>query len=132
MHGPAAYSEIFQASAGQTLSFDWIARNGNDNFHVYAALLSTDTNPAGARWTEILDQFGTVTNWATKDIVVPFDGNFRFVFVSGTDDASCGTVAGASLFIDNVVVQSSNVTTDVAQEVMRRIAYQNANDAPNA
>ena len=56
-HGPAAYSEVFSASQGQTLGFDWRAINGGDNFHIYAALLSVDESPA-ARWTEILDANG--------------------------------------------------------------------------
>ena len=94
-HGPAVYSDIFTASQGQTLGFDWRAAFGSDNYHVYAALLSVDDSPP-ARWTEILDATGVSTNWATKSITVPFDGQYRFVFVSGTDDASCGTVAGAS------------------------------------
>ena len=38
-------------------------------------------------------------------------GNYKFVFVSGTFDETFGTVAGASLYVDNVdVVRNSAVS----------------------
>ncbi|NBU23817.1 MAG: hypothetical protein EBS38_07955, partial [Actinobacteria bacterium] len=133
VHGPAAFSEQFPGAQGQTLSFWWRAVGGADNYHVYAALLRTDPGLQDSqRWTQIIYQTGSSTNWAQSNVTIPAAGTYRFVFVSGTQDFSCGRAAGASLYIDNVQVLSSSVPQAVAAYVARKIAYRNTSDAPVA
>lgn len=104
-HGPAIVSESpVYIKAADTISFDWKAQNGADNFDVYAYLLNADTGQT----IELLNQTGSVTNWATKSVTVPATGNYKFVFISGTFDASGGRAAGAQLYIDNIVVSSQS------------------------
>ncbi|MCB0965996.1 MAG: Ig-like domain repeat protein [Ilumatobacter sp.] len=132
VHGPAAYSNAFDAAAGDTLYFDWKAANGGDAFHVYGYLLNTAT---GAQ-TPVLDQMQIrdgqpPTPWAQAAAVVPSTGTYRFVFVSGTFDASCGTVAGASLYLDNFQVYGSGKIDDVIwSKIAEKLTYENLSDDP--
>ena len=51
---------------------------------------------------------GASTSWATVSKTIETDGDYRFVFVAGTWDASGGRAAGANLYVDNVTVQASD------------------------
>jgi flagellin len=104
VRGPYVISnDAVQIAAGASVSFDWKASSGGDAFDVYAYLLNVDTGAT----VKLLDQTGTQagvgTNWATVTTTVPAAGNYKFVFVSGTFDASGGTKAGSTLYIDNIV-----------------------------
>lgn len=127
VHGPAVYSSTFDASAGDNIYFDWRAYAGDDNFHVFGYIVDSAGNQ-----TELLDATGGATNWATKQTTIPASGSYRFVFVSGTHDLSCGQAAGASLVIDNVRVFGARVDDAVVQQVARRLRYANTSDAPPA
>lgn len=132
VHGPAAYSGAFDAVAGQTLTFDWRAYAGSDAYSVFGYLLNTTT---GAQ-TEVLDQTTTnasgTTNWATVSVTVPADGTYRFVFVSGTYDATCGRAAGASLYVDNFQVVSADYVDDaMVSKVLSMLTYENTSDDPS-
>ena len=103
VHGPYIISNNSTTiEAGGTVSFDWKASGGADAYDVYAYLLNVDTGST----LELLNQSGTsgsmTSNWATVSATVPASGNYKFVFVSGTFDATGGTAAGAQLFIDNI------------------------------
>ena len=104
LHGPYVVSkEPVYVAAGSDLSFDWRAQGGSDAFDVYAYALNTDTGET----INLLNQTGSGTNdsgWQTVNVDIPTTGNYKFVFVSGTFDETFGTVAGASLYIDNVSV----------------------------
>ena len=104
LHGPYVVSkEPVYVAAGSDLSFDWRAQGGGDAFDVYAYALNTDTGET----INLLNQTGSGTNdsgWQTVNVEIPTTGNYKFVFVSGTFDETFGTVAGASLYIDNVNV----------------------------
>ncbi len=104
LHGPYVVSkEPVYVAAGSDLSFDWRAQGGSDAFDVYAYALNTDTGET----INLLNQTGSGTNdsgWQTVNVDIPTTGNYKFVFVSGTFDETFGTVAGASLYIDNVNV----------------------------
>ena len=134
VHGPAAYSNAFDAASGDTLYFDWKAANGGDAFHVYGYLLNTAT---GAQ-TPVLDAMQIYdgmgeTDWAQAAAVVPTTGTYRFVFVSGTFDASCGRVAGASLYLDNFQVYGSGKIDDaVWTKIAEKLTYENGSDDPAA
>jgi len=104
LHGPYVVSkEPVYVAAGSDLSFEWRAQGGSDAFDVYAYALNTDTGET----INLLNQTGSGTNdsgWQTVNVDIPTTGNYKFVFVSGTFDETFGTVAGASLYIDNVNV----------------------------
>jgi VCBS repeat-containing protein len=135
VHGPAAYSVEFDGTAGQSLSFAWRAANGGDNHHVWGGLLATDSSlpGGGQRWTELLDPgTGTSTNWATASGSIPHTGKFRFVFISGTHDYSCGEAAGASLYIDDVTITGSSAIASVVSQVAPFVSYSSTDDSPPA
>jgi len=104
LHGPYVVSkEPVYVAAGSDLSFEWRAQGGSDAFDVYAYALNTDTGET----INLLNQTGSGTNdsgWQTVNVDIPTTGNYKFVFVSGTFDETFGTLAGASLYIDNVNV----------------------------
>ena len=104
LHGPYVVSkEPVYVAAGSDLSFEWRAQGGSDAFDVYAYALNADTGET----INLLNQTGSGTNdsgWQTVNVDIPTTGNYKFVFVSGTFDETFGTVAGASLYIDNVNV----------------------------
>lgn len=103
-HGPAIVSNTpATIRAGDTVSFDWRAVNGVDKYDVYAYLLNTDTGAT----VELLNDTGGITSWSNRSVTVPTSGNYKFVFISGTFDATGGKAAGACLYVDNIKVNSS-------------------------
>lgn len=130
VHGPAVHSSAFEAAAGDTIYFDWRAYAGSDAYHVFGYIVDDHGNQ-----TEVLDAFtwdaGGSTDWATKETVIPTTGNYRFVFVAGTFDATCGLAAGARLLIDNVRVYGNKVTDDVVEAIGWKLQYENTSDDPD-
>lgn len=115
VRGPALVSkDSVTFKAGDVLSFDWRAQGGGDAYDVYAYLLNTATGES----IEILNDTGAVagatTNWQTESVTVADPGTYRFIFVGGTFDASGGKAAGAQLFVDNIVANSTEITYDFA------------------
>ena len=128
VHGPAVYSSTFEAAAGDTIYFDWRAYAGADNYHVFGYIVDTAGNQ-----TEVLDATGGGTSaWTTKATVIPTNDTYRFVFVSGTHDATCGQAAGASLVIDNVRVYGTKSTDAVVQQVASKLLYSSTSHSPPA
>ena len=128
VHGPGVYTAPFEAAAGDKIYFDWRAFAGQDNFHVFGYIV--DEN--GVQ-TEVLDRTGPgTTPWAAQETIIPTAGEYRFVFIAGTHDATCGLAAGASLQIDNVRVYGAKATDDIAQQVARMLLYSNTSDTPPA
>ena len=128
VHGPAVVSGGFDAAAGDSIVFDWRAFSGVDAHHVFGYLVDSAGNQ-----TEVLDTFATTisdTDWTTKETLIPATETYRFVFVSGTYDATCGNAAGAALHIDNVKVFSNRITDTELQAIGRLLTYHNAADAP--
>jgi flagellin-like hook-associated protein FlgL len=104
VHGPYVISqESIAIEAGDTVRFKWKSEAGGDDYDSYAYLLNVDT---GAQ-IELLDSTGNVTPWNTSNIVVGTPGNYKFVFLAGTFDASGGTAAGGSLYLDDIQVISA-------------------------
>lgn len=101
VHGPVLYSNdaVFM-NEGTEVSFRWKAQNGSDNYDVYAYLLNVDNGST----IELLNETGTTTDWRNVKLSNIPTGNYKFVFVSGTFDASGGMAAGASLYVDDVKV----------------------------
>jgi hypothetical protein len=130
VHGPAIYSDVFSATAGDAIYFDWRALAGSDAYDVFGYLLNTTTGAT----TEVLNATGTstagTTNWATASASIPTSGTYRFVFVSGTYDFSGGRAAGASLYIDNVRVFGSKVNDTVVSNLARQVTFASSSDNP--
>jgi flagellin-like hook-associated protein FlgL len=106
VHGPALVSNgSILMKAGTVVSFDWEASAGADAYDVFGYLLNT----VSGQTETLLDQSGSQSNYyqprTTRSYTVQNDGNYKFVFVSGTWDATKGSAVGANLYIDNVRVQ---------------------------
>ena len=129
VHGPAVYSDSFAASANDKIYFDWRAYQGDDNFHVYGYILNTETGEQ----TPVLNATGgnEVNAFVTKETVIPSTGTYRFVFVGGTHDLTCGQAAGATLLIDNVRVYGTRVDDAVVSSLANKLRYANASDDPD-
>jgi len=128
VHGPAVVSDGFTAAAGDSIVFDWRAFSGVDAHHVFGYIIDSAGNQ-----TEVLDTYATTisdTDWTTKHTIIPATETYRFVFVSGTYDLTCGNAAGAALHIDNVNVVSNRVTDSEVQAIGRLLTYHNASDTP--
>ena len=105
VHGPVVVSnDALYIRSGATVQFDWEASGGSDAFDVLGYLLDVDTgatyimlNATGANSNAV--QPVTVVN-----IPVANAGNYKFVFMSGSWDATRGQALGARLSIDNVQV----------------------------
>ena len=119
VHGPVIVSDnAVELEAGAIVSFDWKASGGGDAYDVYAYLLNIDNGST----VKLLDESGSrgamMTSWSTVSKAVPDPGKYKFVFVSGTFDATGGTAAGARLFVDNIQAppkeKPSLDTTDIA------------------
>jgi len=108
VHGPYLISQNpISITAGASVSFEWRAVAGSDAYDIFAYLLNTDTGAT----IPLLNQTGTSTadtGWQTVTNRVTTDGNYKFVFISGTFDYSFGQAAGASLFVDNVTILNNN------------------------
>ena len=101
LRGPYVISDsIILAAAGDTVEFWWKAQNGEDWFDVFAYLIDETTGDT----IILLNETGTVTNWTkvSKTIIAGQEGTYRFVFISGSYDASGGQALGASLYIDDI------------------------------
>ena len=127
--GPEVYTQAFQATAGQALSFNWAAAGGSDDYEVYAFLVAV--SPAGAGYdyggsgatllantTLLAHGRGLSQAWKTSTGTIPADGYYRFRFVNGSYDASGGKALGANMYIDpNVLVgQANNISFDLLSD----------------
>ena len=134
MRGPYIYSnDTTTLSTGDTVKFDWKAEGGSDAYDVFGYIINRD-NPAD--YQIILNGTGAnasaSTSWGTETVTVNSAGNYQFVFISGSWDASGGEALGAQLFIDNVQVTQANATTlsgaDIAQ-ITAKLTYANSSEA---
>ena len=105
LHGPYLASQTsVKLEKGDEIAFDWRALGGSDAYDVMGYLVDEDTGHI----EEILNETGAnanaTTQWSTETKKVSTDGQYKFVFIAGTWDASGGSAAGAKLYIDNVKV----------------------------
>ena len=110
IRGPWIYSSEFSASAGQSFTFDWQAKQGGDAFDVFGFLLNVDTgssqivlNETGSDvMSDGSGNWGSDTDgWQNAEVVLDTSGSHRFVFFSGSFDETGGRWLGASLYLDN-------------------------------
>ncbi len=133
IRGPYIYSNGTVAlEAGDEVSFYWKAEGGSDAYDVYGYVIDVNT---GATQT-ILDDTGAnaraTTAWSQESITINTAGEYRFVFVSGSFDATGGEAMGAQLYIDDVEVTQANppdsVTGNALQQIARLVTYKNSSD----
>lgn len=98
MHGPAAISDPFTTPGARTVTLDWSASGGSDDYHVLGYVVDVDT----CQQIEVLDSTGLDSPWQSTSVALPAAGTYRFVFVAGTYDQSWGGAAGARLYVDNI------------------------------
>ena len=121
LHGPAIVSDSsVKLDIGDTVSFEWKAEGGADAYDVIGYLVDESTGNI----EEILNETGadasSDTNWATVTKTVSSAGTYKFVFVSGTWDATGFLAAGAQLYIDNVNVTQNN-KAPLADDIIAQI-----------
>ena len=114
--GPEVYSVPFVGTVGQSLAFSWAAAGTGDDYEIYAFLVKTSnatdatctsssgvgsyglTNPTTTH-TLLTYSRGISQPWTDASAAIPSDGCYRFRFVSGTYDATGGTVVGGELYV---------------------------------
>ncbi len=108
IHGPYIYSNTnMQLNQGDTVEFDWEAEGTGDWYDVFGYIIDVNDNYSEV----ILNSTGINSPWSTASRVINRDGTYKFVFVSGTFDYSCGKMIGGTLNIDNIRVKTSNQST---------------------
>lgn len=134
VRGPYIYSNAaVSLSAGDTVSFVWKAQGGSDAYDVFGYII--DVNDA-SNYQIILNATGAnasaTTSWTTASITVAEDGEYLFVFVSGSWDATGGRALGAQLYIDDVTVTQANatssITSDILEQIAQKVTYTNSSD----
>jgi hypothetical protein len=119
--GPEIWTEPFPATANQSISFDWAAAGGGDDYEAYGYLVevsaSGNSYDYGSSATSTLVSYGRGQNqgWVTSSGTVPSTGYYRFRFVNGSYDATGGQVLGASMYIDSAISVASANTITFAQ-----------------
>ena len=129
VHGPAAFSPSFEASAGDTLSFVWHGVAKGDAFTAFGYLL----DEAGGQ-TEVIDvvydaEYGQSAVTRTS-VAIPADGTFHFVIVGGNYDSSCGRRVKSHVTVDDVVKIENLVDDDAIRRIVRLVTYENGSDDP--
>ena len=119
--GPEIWTQPFPATANQSISFDWAAAGGGDDYEAYGYLVqvsaSGNTYDYGSSATSTLVSYGRGQNqgWVTSSGIVPSTGYYRFRFVNGSYDATGGQALGASMYIDSAISVASANTITFAQ-----------------
>lgn len=121
--------------SGDSVSFWWSALGGGDAYDVYGYLLNTATGATIELLNATGANGGATQAWTqvTETLTAGQDGSYKFVFITGTWDASGGRVEGASLLLDDVNVSTTAPATITAanlQELTLLLRYAVTNDAP--
>lgn len=126
--GPEVYSVPFVGTIGQSLAFSWAATGTGDDYEIYAFLVKTSDQVGSACTTSSGNGSYGLTNPTTTHTLltysrgktqpmtdvsgqIPSDGCYRFRFVSGTYDASGGTVVGGELYVAASTIYLGNTQT---------------------
>lgn len=130
--GPNVWSSAFQANETQSVSFEWKATGGNDDYEVYGFLVAVTPHPTNG--CSATTDYGTVDSltshttavygrglrsdalsftaqWVRSSTQMPSTGCYRFRFVNGTYDASGGWVVGATFQITPLTLGTTSSIT---------------------
>ena len=114
VRGPYVYSNSSaDLDVGDNVSFEWQAQGGGDAYDVFGYIINPSDNyteiilnaTGGQPGQSFYAPWNTITHTITKK------GDYKFVFISGTYDASCGRAVGAQLYIDNVTISIADNST---------------------
>ncbi|MFC4260927.1 DUF4347 domain-containing protein [Marinobacter lacisalsi] len=134
IRGPYVHSTgTVSLEAGDEVAFSWKAEGGGDAYDVFGYIVNVED---ASDYQVILDATGNSpraqTAWARESVSADSAGEYRFVFVSGTFDATGGEVLGAQLYIDDVEVQqqnpAGNIGSDVLQALARQVTFADSSD----
>ena len=134
IRGPYVHSTgTVSLEAGDEVAFSWKAEGGGDAYDVFGYIVNVND---ASDYQVILDATGNSpraqTAWARESVSADSAGEYRFVFVSGTFDATGGEVLGAQLYIDDVEVQqqnpAGNIGSDVLQALARQVTFADSSD----
>ncbi len=108
IRGPYLESEKSIAiSKDATITVKWDAVGGSDAYDVFGYLIDTTTGESQVIMNETSDDTsGSTVQEST--ITINKDGQYKFVFVSGTYDLSGGKALGATLNINEIVIDNNN------------------------
>lgn len=102
LYGPAIFSDFFvNFNTGDICQFNWKATGESDAYNIFAYMVEKDTG-SYVTLLRATQPSAAPTPWQTQNTTVNTSGNYRFVFVSGSWDASGGQILGSSLLIDNI------------------------------
>jgi hypothetical protein len=113
LYGPVLYStNAVIAEVGDSIEFEWRAISGGelggntvgDAFNVFAYMVEPQTQRTIVILDENASNLNFSTSWqkATKEILPGQEGNYHFVFICGSFDATFGRIIGSSLILDNI------------------------------
>lgn len=111
VRGPAAISDFpAELLANDVVSFSWKAEGGNDAYDVYAYLVNVKNGNTITLTNDTGSDSSYTSPWRQDSIkILPGqEGQYRFVFISGSYDATGGSVTGARLFIDDLKVNGKS------------------------
>ncbi len=107
VHGPSvASNDSVSLGKGDEVSFKWKASGGSDAYDVFGYILNVDTGETQAILNETGANGSASTNWATASVTANKAGNYKFIFIGGSWDASGGRALGANLYIDGISTNS--------------------------
>ena len=131
-------SAVYLTSA-DSVSLSWYSIGSSDAYDAFGYLVNTDTGAT----IELLNATGASASasrpWGTTTVAMSgvsgfTAGNYKYVFINGTWDASGGMAEGAFLAIDDVSVSNSapalTVSSSDLQAIARLLQYRNATASP--
>jgi hypothetical protein len=129
LHGPYVRSATFQAFAGDNITLNWSAENGNDAYEVFGFLVGAGSDAtfgtADDTRTELFSQRGDTQAYTEASALIASDGSYQFEFVSGTYDKTGLLGVGASLYVDDVrLVSSTPITNTIVETIAEQITFQ--------
>lgn len=130
--GPNVWSSAFQANDTQSVSFEWRASGGGDDYEVYGFLVAVTPHPTNG--CSATTDYGTVdsltshttavygrglrsdalsgtSQWVRSSARMPSTGCYRFRFVNGSYDASGGFLVGATFQITPLTLGTTSSIT---------------------
>ena len=132
VHGPYVISQTAKViTAGDQVAFDWKSAGTDDAASIYAYLLNVDTGDTIELINFTQSAAGVTTDWANQSTDVGVTGNYKFVFISGTYDATGGRALGAEMYIDNVEIIRNRLPANM-QHLVSQISVQTVLEAENA
>ena len=108
IRGPYLESEkAINISKDATITVKWDAAGGSDAYDVFGYLINVDNGESQTIMNETSNSTaGTTTQEST--VTINKSGQYKFVFVSGTYDLTGGQALGATLNINEIVINNNS------------------------